>query len=86
MPDRIDPADASRLAEVRRFEAAGFRAWPAAAISYDGAWLVRLTAGYPAKRLNSVNPLDPGDTVKMRFQSLVSNMLNILVQFCSFDI
>jgi ribosomal protein S18 acetylase RimI-like enzyme len=62
MPDRIDPADASRLAEVRRFEAAGFRAWPAAAISYDGAWLVRLTAGYPAKRLNSVNPLDPGDT------------------------
>ncbi|MEP9399311.1 GNAT family N-acetyltransferase [Mesorhizobium sp. KR2-14] len=49
------------LARVRRFEAAGFRAWPAAAVHYDGTWVVRLTAGHPAKRLNSVNPLDPGD-------------------------
>lgn len=51
----------AELATVRRFEAAGFRAWPAAAVHYDGTWLVRLTAGHPAKRLNSVNPLDPGD-------------------------
>jgi ribosomal protein S18 acetylase RimI-like enzyme len=49
------------LATVRRFEAAGFRAWPAASVHYDGTWLTRLTAGYPAKRLNSVNPLDPDD-------------------------
>jgi ribosomal protein S18 acetylase RimI-like enzyme len=49
------------LATVRRYEAAGFRAWPAAAVHYDGTWVVRLTAGHPAKRLNSVNPLDPGD-------------------------
>lgn len=49
------------LARVRRYEAAGFRAWPAAAVHYDGTWVVRLTAGHPAKRLNSVNPLDPGD-------------------------
>ncbi|TIU15748.1 MAG: GNAT family N-acetyltransferase, partial [Mesorhizobium sp.] len=49
------------LAIVRRYEAAGFRAWPAAAVHYDGTWVVRLTAGHPAKRLNSVNPLDPGD-------------------------
>ena len=49
------------LAAVRRFEAAGFRAWPAASVHYDGTWVIRLTAGYPAKRLNSVNPLDPGD-------------------------
>ncbi len=49
------------LAKVRRYEAAGFRAWPAAAVHYDGTWVVRLTAGHPAKRLNSVNPLDPGD-------------------------
>lgn len=46
---------------VRRFEAAGFRAWPAASVQYDGTWVVRLNAGHPAKRLNSVNPLDPGD-------------------------
>ena len=52
---------ASMLATVRRYEAAGFRAWPAAAVHYDGTWVVRLTAGHPAKRLNSVNPLDPGD-------------------------
>ncbi|TIU67536.1 MAG: GNAT family N-acetyltransferase, partial [Mesorhizobium sp.] len=50
------------LATVRRYEAAGFRAWPAAAVHYDGTWVVRLTAGHAAKRLNSVNPLDPGDT------------------------
>ena len=49
------------LAVVRRFEAAGFRAWPAASVYYDGTWAIRLTAGHPAKRLNSVNPLDPGD-------------------------
>ncbi len=46
---------------VRRFEAAGFRAWPAASVHYDGTWVVRLTAGHAAKRLNSVNPLDPRD-------------------------
>lgn len=51
----------AELATVRRFEAAGFRAWPASAVHYDGAWVIRLTAGHPAKRLNSVNPLDPGD-------------------------
>lgn len=50
------------LADVRRYEAAGFRAWPAATVHYDGTWAIRLTAGHPAKRLNSVNPLDPGDT------------------------
>lgn len=55
------PLAIPELASVRRFEAAGFRAWPAASVHYDGAWLIRLTPGHPAKRLNSVNPLDPGD-------------------------
>ena len=50
------------LAHVRQFEAAGFRAWPATSVRYDGTWVIRLTAGHPAKRLNSVNLLDPGDT------------------------
>lgn len=49
------------LARVRRYEAAGFRAWPAASVHYDGTWVIRLTVNHPAKRLNSVNPLDPGD-------------------------
>lgn len=49
------------LASVRRLEALGFRAWPAASIQYDGSWQIRLTAGHPSKRLNSVNPLDPSD-------------------------
>jgi GNAT superfamily N-acetyltransferase len=53
------------LTVVRRFEAAGFRAWPAASTHYDGAWAVRLTPGSNAKRLNSVNPLDPRDTADM---------------------
>ena len=52
---------AERLAVVRRLEAAGFRALPAGSTAYDGTWSIRLTQGYPAKRLNSVNPLDPSD-------------------------
>ncbi|WP_245445128.1 GNAT family N-acetyltransferase [Pseudaminobacter soli (ex Li et al. 2025)] len=59
MEDEQRPTPA--LAKVRRLEAAGFRAWPAAAVHYDGTWLVRLTAGHSAKRLNSINPLDPSD-------------------------
>ncbi|WP_371274057.1 GNAT family N-acetyltransferase [Zhengella sp.] len=55
---RMAPED---LGIVRRFEAAGFRAWPATSIQYDGTWAIRLTASHPAKRLNSVNPLDPAD-------------------------
>jgi GNAT superfamily N-acetyltransferase len=54
------------LAAVRRYEAAGFRAWPAASIHYDGTWVIRLTANHPAKRLNSVNPLDPNDSVDLK--------------------
>jgi len=49
------------LTTVRRFEAAGFRAWPAASVHYDGTWAIRLTRDHDAKRLNSINPLDPGD-------------------------
>ena len=30
-------------------------------IQYDGSWQVRLTAGHPSKRLNSIVPLDPSD-------------------------
>ena len=50
------------LPAVRRLEAVGFRAWPAADVQYDGSWLIRLTAGHPSKRLNSINPLDPFDS------------------------
>ena len=50
-----------RLPWIRRLEAAGFRAWPAASVRYDGALLTRLNAGYAAKRLNSINALDPRD-------------------------
>jgi GNAT superfamily N-acetyltransferase len=56
---------ASDLAAVRRYEAAGFRSWPAATVHYDGTWVVRLTPAHPAKRLNSVNPLDPADTANL---------------------
>lgn len=50
------------LPSVRRLEAVGFRAWPAASVQYDGSWLIRLNAGHPSKRINSINPLDPSDT------------------------
>jgi ribosomal protein S18 acetylase RimI-like enzyme len=51
----------SDLPNVRRLEAVGFRAWPAASVHYDGSWLIRLTVGHGSRRLNSVNPLDPSD-------------------------
>jgi ribosomal protein S18 acetylase RimI-like enzyme len=54
-------ADMVDLPSVRRLEAVGFRAWPATTVQYDGSWVIRLTAGHPSKRLNSVNPLDPSD-------------------------
>ncbi|WP_062113033.1 GNAT family N-acetyltransferase [Aureimonas sp. AU40] len=55
-------ADApASLSVVRRLEAAGFRAWPASSTFFDGTWAVRLTTSFPAKRLNSVNPLDRSD-------------------------
>ena len=51
----------SNLPLVRRLEAVGFRAWPASTVQYDGSWQVRLTAGHPSNRLNSIVPLDPSD-------------------------
>ena len=51
----------SGLPGVRRLEAVSFRSWPAATTYYDGTWAIRLTAGHPSKRLNSVNPLDRAD-------------------------
>ena len=36
VPDKQPKAG---LPTVRRFEAAGFRAWPAAAVHYDGTWV-----------------------------------------------
>ncbi|WP_267234750.1 GNAT family N-acetyltransferase [Phyllobacterium sp. 0TCS1.6C] len=53
------------LSQIRQFEAAGFRAWPAAHVHYDGSWAVRTTPNHPAKRLNSINPLDPSDIGNM---------------------
>lgn len=58
---RRDGVDATFLAQVRRLEAVSFRSFPATSTHYDGTWAIRLTAGHPAKRLNSVNPLDPSD-------------------------
>ncbi|GGA91357.1 acetyltransferase [Brucella endophytica] len=49
------------LATVRQVEAVGFRAWPAANVHYDGTWAIRVTPGFPSRRLNSVNALDPAD-------------------------
>ncbi|MEP1090263.1 MAG: GNAT family N-acetyltransferase [Rhizobiaceae bacterium] len=55
------PLIASGLPDVRRLEAVSFRSWPATNTVFDGTWAIRLTAGHPSKRVNSVNPLDRGD-------------------------
>lgn len=54
-----------QLAVVRRLEAVSFRAWPASTTFFDGTWAVRITGSFPAKRLNSVNPLDPSDNADL---------------------
>ncbi len=56
------PDSGPSLAIVRQLEAVGFRAWPATSVHYDGTWAIRMTAAHSSKRLNSINPLDPGDT------------------------
>jgi len=50
------------LPAVRRLEAAGFRAWPAERVEYEGSWQKRLTPGHATRRANCLVPLDPGDT------------------------
>ncbi len=60
-----DTARAADLPLVRRLEAVGFRAWPAASVIYDGSWQIRLNGGYHSKRLNCIVPLDPSDTRDM---------------------
>jgi len=54
-------AEKPYLPLVRRLEAAGFRAWPAMHVSFDGSWQLRITPGHPSKRLNCLVPLDPFD-------------------------
>lgn len=54
------------LARIRRLEAVGFRSFPATTMVFSGTWAIRLTAGHPARRLNSVNPLDPHDTLGLK--------------------
>ncbi|MEM7290398.1 MAG: GNAT family N-acetyltransferase [Pseudomonadota bacterium] len=61
MPDSAGKRNIPLLAQIRRLEAVSFRSFPATSTYYDGTWAIRLTAGHPAKRLNSVNPLDPFD-------------------------
>lgn len=53
---------------VRRLEAMGLRAWPAKNVLYDGAWQLRVTAGHPSKRLNSLSVLDRSDIADMEIR------------------
>lgn len=55
----------SSLAQIRLLEAVSFRSFPATTTQYDGTWAIRMTAGHSAKRLNSVNPLDPQDSLDL---------------------
>ena len=68
------------LPQIRRIEALGFRAWPAASSLYDGSWLVRLTAGHPSRRLNSINPLD-----RMDATNIEARVARLSRRFTSYD-
>ena len=67
------------LPDVRRLEAVSFRSWPASTTSFDGTWAIRLTAGHPSKRLNSVNPLDPADHADL--ENRISRMARRFASF-----
>lgn len=54
-----------QLSQIRRMEAVSFRSFPATSTVFDGTWAIRLTAGHPSKRLNSVSPLDPSDRLRL---------------------
>lgn len=69
-----------QLALVRRLEAVGFRAWPAASVHYDGSWAIRLTASHSSRRLNSVNPLDPAD-----HRDLETRIARMQLRFDAYD-
>ena len=75
-----DAGGEAALPLVRRIEALGFRAWPAANSLYDGSWLVRLTAGHPSRRLNSVNALD-----RMDDRELDARISRIAGRFAAYD-
>ncbi|MFK7902113.1 MAG: GNAT family N-acetyltransferase [Nitratireductor sp.] len=62
-----------QLSQIRRMEAVSFRSFPATSCVFDGTWAVRLTAGHPAKRLNSVNPLDPCDNSRLEERIHMAN-------------
>ena len=68
----IEADHAEKLAQVRRLEAVSFRAWPAETTYFDGTWAVRLTPSFPAKRLNSINPLDPSDDTDLAARLLAA--------------
>ena len=61
------------LPKIRRFEAVSFRSFPSTATHYDGTWAIRLTAGHPAKRLNSINPLDPDDRLDLESRIAIAH-------------
>lgn len=56
------PITAVDYPDIRRLEAVSFRSFPSTTTYFNGAWAIRLTDCHPAKRLNSINPLDPGDS------------------------
>ncbi len=59
-------------------EAVSFRSFPSTSTYYDGTWAIRLTERYAAKRLNSINPLDPSDVVGLaqRLESAERRFVN----------
>lgn len=59
---------AVELSAIRRMEAVSFRSFPASTTHFNGTWAIRLTTGHPAKRLNSINPLDPDDSLNIEFR------------------
>lgn len=61
-----DPAAGADLALIRAIEDANLNGFPSERLVMDGSWLARISPGNPARRVNSLNVMDPLDDADAR--------------------
>ncbi|WP_417769358.1 GNAT family N-acetyltransferase [Stappia sp.] len=60
------PVAGMDLARIRAIEDANLNGFPSDRLAMDGSWLARISPGNPARRVNSLNVMDPHDDADAR--------------------